>query len=484
MSEQKSKALSVLRETVTKFGPPNASPVSALGVRLSGMMRTMGWTAGPRRPLTIEDAIQLSAVLVCLDVLAQDIAKTTFRMYRRLPGKGKREVEAGEHHVAALLKTEPNRHHTWYEFFEMMMLHLGLAQNAFVAKRFSAGREREVEELIPCLPGRTTIFAVTPDRDTSGRGFYAYDVQRLTPHEKIQLSGLPDYFLEDEFIHFRGRMFDGLTGYSNLEAGAKTFGLANELVEYQTRLFRNDGQLRGVFQKPGEEGDALSDEAFEHLRDQLKEAMNNFRRENIPIVLEEGMQFQQISMNAEQAEVVKARDAAIVDVARNFRMPPHKIMHLVNVKYENMETLEKSYVQDTLLPYCRRVEPRLERSLLTKKERAEFFFEFDREEMVLTDVGKQNEFIKTFMQNGLMTIDEARSRRGLNPLPNKAGELRLIPSTYNAVDEKNEIVIPAGAQPVKDDKEEPADEGADDAKKEIPGVEFQDGIIRLSDRRP
>lgn len=473
MSEtEASKTLAVLRATVEKERPAGSLAASPTGVRLLDFARTIGW--GGKKPLSIAQVVQISAVLVCLDVLAQDIAKVTLRMYERLPNGGKREVEADEHPVAMLLKTEPNRFHTWPEFIEMMMLHLGMVQNAFVAKRMT--RVGVVEELIPVMPARVTILAIEPDQDKSGRGFYAYDVPRYSPHEKIQLAGLPDVFLEHEFIHLRGRMFDGLSGYSNLEAGARTFGLASELIDYQTRLFKNDGQLRGVFQHPGEVGTSLSQEAFDRLQDQLAKAMQEFRQENKPMVLEEGMVFEKIAMNADQAEVAKARDSAVVDCARNFRIPPHKIMHLVNVKYENMETLEKSYVQDSLIPYCRRIEPRLERSLMSREDRAKFFLQFDRKEMLLNDMKMLSEVTKDMAGLGAVEVDEIRQTFGWNPLGGEAGQVRFIPSTYNVVDRKNEVVIAAGAQPADDGEEKPAGEKPKPKPKPKKDIEDESGL--------
>jgi HK97 family phage portal protein len=400
-------------------------------------------------PLNIEEAIKLSAVLICLDVISQDIAKVTLRLRRRLPGGGSEVVEPGEHWLAQMLIMDPNPYHTWAEFIEMVILHLGAVQNAFIAKRMTrAGR---VEELIPMLPARIRILV---DEDY---GRYFYDIDRVTPQEKIILRGMERYLLEDEVIHIRGRMFDGLFGYSNLEAGSAIMSLSKAVQDYQTRLYKNDAIMRGVFQLKNEQ--TLSDEAYQRLKDQLTTLWKNVREGGKPIVLEEGMEFKGISMNSDAAETSKAKQNAVEDVARLFRIPPHKMMHIVNVKYENMETLEKSYVRDTLIPIANRVEQRLERGLLTPEERASLYIEFDREEMELTDVEKQAEIMKVMLANGAMTIDEARQRRGMNPLPNGAGKTRLIPANYALVDESNEVVLPAGggaepatAEPDADDE--------------------------------
>lgn len=439
--------LSVLRETV----PNPKFAVQAGGARLVSVLRSTGWNRFPRQ-LTTEQIVRIPAVIICLDVLAQDIAKVPFRMYEKLKNNGKRELGPEEHPVATLLATEPNRFHTWYEYFEMTILHLGVVQNAYTAKRIDP-RTGYAKELIPVMPARQTTMAVMPEDDpVNGMGFFCYRVDRNTPAEKIQFAQLPEIFLEYEFIHFRGRMFDGLTGYSNLDVGAKAFGVSDELLDYTLRMANGDGQMPGVFQMGKESGDSLSNEAFQRLKEQLGERVRKMREEQLPIVLEEGMTFQEIAMDAQQAEVAKSRDAAIVDTARIFRIPPHKIMHLVNVKYENMETLEKSYVNDTLIPYCERIEQRMARSLLTAADRAKYFFQFDRRAMLLNDMQKLVEAGQKMTQVGAIDLDEFRALFGYNELPNGSGKIRLIPSTFNAVDDKNEVVIPAGAQPQGEDK--------------------------------
>lgn len=447
-------ALSVLRETVGKR-PSNAIGISPTGTRLIALAGMFGYN-GRRARISLQEVVQLSAAMICLDVISQDIAKVTLRLYEMLGPGAKREVMANEHPIAELLNSQPNQFHTWYEFKQMVLLHMGILQNAYIAKRIM--RDGTIEELIPCMPARTTMLAV--EAKNGKGGFFAYDVQRLSPQERIMFGGLPEVFLPDQFIHLRTRMMDGLMGYSNLEAGAKSFGLANEIIEYQTRLYRNDGQLRGVFQKPGGPGDTLSEPAYNRLKDDLEKMMSRFRAENRPIVLEEGMTFQEIAMNAEQSEISAARDSAIVDMARTFRVPPHKMMHLVNVKYENMETLEKSYVQDSLIPYCKPVEQKLNIALLRPEDRSKYFLEFDRKEMLLNDAEKLAEVLETLAKYGAIDTDEFRAPFGFNPMPNGSGKVRMVPSTYNVVNDKNEVVIPAGAQPADkgngEDEKKPA----------------------------
>ncbi len=457
------RALEVLHETIPmrekSLTAGQVSPIDAWLADLYGY-----YPFGENRPLPLDEAVQISAVLICLDVPAQDISKTPRYLRRKLKGGGSEIVDPKEHWLARLLALEPNPWHTWSEFIEMMVLHLGAVRNAFVAKKMK-DRTGQVEHLIPVLPGRVRIYV------DEAKQQYLYDIERLTPNEHMMLVGFQEMLLHDELIHFRGRMFDGLFGFSNLDAGANVMGFSKALMEYQTRLYKNDGSVRGVFQMPKEQVEPLDDRVFKRLKEQLSTRWAASRDAGVPIVLEQGMEFKSVAMNADQAEVAKNRDKAVEDVARIFRIPPHKMMHIVNVKYENMETLEKSYVQDTLIPICKIIEERMTRALLTPEERLEYFIEFDRDAMQLTDVEKQAKMIEVLMDRGAMTIDQALMRRGMNPLPNGAGNVRLIPQGYHLVDDKNQIIIQAG-QPTKDEPDDKPEEPDDDGEKSI--VSFPD----------
>lgn len=383
-------------------------------------------------PLAIEEALKLSSFLVCVDVLSQDIAKARLELRRELPSGGSVVVQPNEHRVARMLKLRPNKYHSWRELIEMLVLHLCAVQNAFIGKMMTPSGV--VEALMPFMPGRVRILV---DEES---GQFVYDVERYTPAERVMLKDFERYLLPDEVIHLRGRMFDGIWGYSNLEAGSAVTGLAKALQQYQTRLYTSDATMRGVFQMKNER--ELSEAAFLRLKEQLRELWNNMRDKGVPLVLEEGMEFEGITMDSAAAEAAKAKDAAIEDMARLFRIPPHKMMHLGSVKYENLDTLDRSYAHDTLIPIAQKTEDNLNTALLSESEiLGGYYLQFNRQQMVLYDPEKRATVHKVLALAGALTIDEMRAENGKNPLPNGAGNVRLIPANYHLVDENNEIVL-------------------------------------------
>lgn len=398
--------------------------------------------------LGVKEALQQAAFLLCCDVIAQDMAKATLRLRERLSPTTSRIVMPEQHPIAAFLAMEPNRRHTWPEFKEMLGLWSALTSNAFaVAMRNLQG---DVLELVPVQSGRVT-------EKINGREVF-YDVTAGTLAEQALLGESMITVPERDMLHVRSRMLDGFYGYSTLIAGKTTLESGKALEEYRNQLFGEDGQIRGVFVRDATLG-TLDDTAFHRLRTQFRELMMRVRKNMDPIVLEGGIKFEKLSVNPQEAELTKQFEAQINATCRLLRVPPHKIFNMDGVKYENLETSEKMYVGDTMIPVCERFEARYNRILLSKKDRLRFFIEHDRDELTVKDTKTETERVIKSVERGVITIDEARAKLGHNELPNGSGNVRLIPVNMNVVDENNNKVIAGDMGSAnKPDEETPDDE--------------------------
>lgn len=393
----------------------------------------------------VQMALRQAAFLLCCDVIAQDLAKSTLRLRERLPNGTSRVVMPEKHQVAALLALEPNRRHTWPEFVEMLALWDCFTMNAYAGVlRNNVG---DALELIPFQSHRVREMV-------SGRDVF-YDVTASTMQEQALLGAASMRFPERDMIHVRGRMIDGMDGYSTLAAGKDVLATGKSIDDFRNSLFSEEGQLRGVFRK--KDASPLDEPAFQRLRQQLRELMLRFKRGVTPVVLEGDMEFQAIASKPQEMELTKQFSAQIEQVCRLLRVPPYKVFHMDGQKYDNLDTAEKMYVGDTLIPRAERFEHRYAKVLLTGRDRLRFFIEHDREEMTLRDSQRETERIKTLLERGAIEIDEARAMQGFNPLENGQGQVRLVPVNMSVVDRKGKVVIQASAN---------ADKAGDETKTE------------------
>lgn len=426
------------------------------------MEQFAGWL-GESLGTGITGALQISALSLCADVIAQDISKATLRFREYLENGTSKIISPRRHAMAGFLAIEPNSRMTWGMFVEMMVYWSCFTDNAYAG--IIRANDGTPLKLIPFQSGR--VF-----EKVSGAEIF-YEVTAGTMQEQALLGSGFRVFPERDMLHIRTRFLDGMDGYSTLTAGKETIEIMQNLSKYRSNLFGEEGQMRGVFTRDNME--PLPDELFQRVRQQFKILMNRFRQLTEPIILEGGVKFESISSNPNDMELTKQFEAQVNEVCRLFRMPPHKIFLMSGSKYENLETQEKMYVGDTLLPRAKRFEEMFAKMLLTNRERIRYFFQFDRSEMTLRDTKVETERTIKAVERGVIEIDEARAVLGYNPLMNGAGKVRLIPTNMTMVDDKNGVIV-AGSSTADPNANDPsADPAADPNADTPPSSDTTDG---------
>jgi HK97 family phage portal protein len=88
-----------------------------------------------------------------------------------------------------------------------------------------------------------------------------------------------------------------------------------------------------VLQHPG----SLSPEAAARIKDSWDRTYADSDNAHTVSVLEEGMTFSQIGMNANDARLLESRKVAAEEIARIFRVPCHKVGLLDKATLSNIE---------------------------------------------------------------------------------------------------------------------------------------------------
>jgi HK97 family phage portal protein len=396
---------------------------------LNGIAETLGG-------VSITEAMQNAVALLCCDVLAQDISKAPPYLRKRQRYGSSTIVSGGDHQIARMFALDPNKRHTWIEFTAMAVYWLKWRSNSFVL--IKRKRNGDISQLIPLQTSQVLPLVNTQSRETF------YEITASTEHEMALLGFRTKRVAASEMIHIRDRMVDGFSGTPTLDLGGPTLKTSAAMEKFRTDMVGDAGYMRGVFHRkdPGE----LSEPAFQRLRKQLSELMNLYASRKEPLILEDGMVFQETKANPAELELAKQFDNQVVSVCRLFRVPPHKAFHLINVKYENMEVLEKSYLGDTLDPILKALEQRFTRALLSETDRVDgLFIEYDRSELTLRDPKVMMEQTKAFVSLGMITFGEGRVEHGWEPGP--MADHRIIPT--------NSTLIDGAMKPVEGLKPEP-----------------------------
>lgn len=396
----------------------------------------MGGTASGKT-VTERSAMQMTAVYSCVRILSEAVAGLPLHLYKYTDSGGK--AMALDHPLYHLLHDEPNPEMSSFVFRETLMTHLLLWGNAYA--QIIRNGKNEIVALYPLMPNKMSV-----DRDESGRLYYTY---YRGSDEAIKNKEFAVTLQPLDVLHIPGLGFDGLVGYSPIAMAKNAIGMAIACEEYGAKFFANGAAPGGVLEHPG------TIKNPQRVRESWQSTFGGSGNANKIAVLEEGMKYTPIGISPEQAQFLETRKFQINEIARIFRVPPHMVGDLEKSSFSNIEQQSLEFVKYTLDPWVIRWEQSIQRSLLSRDEKAAYFVKFNLEGLLRGDYQSRMNGYAIGRQNGWMSANDIRELENLDRIPTEeGGDLYLI--NGNMLPLKN-----AGAfadTPTDDGKEEETDE--------------------------
>lgn len=336
---------------------------------------------------TASTALSLSATWACVNLISGTISSLPLMVYRTV--NGERSV-ARDHPLYRLLHDTPNYDQTAVDFLEFISASVELQGNAYAEKKTT---DRGV--VVAIVPIRPDI--VTVRRTPSGKLLYVWK-DGNTRNE----------ILEDRMLHIRGFGGGPLGGASTLSSCASTFAGAMSVERASSAMFRNGARPSGVLSTEK----ALTKEqrtiAEQLLQEKFVGAMNDGR----PMVLDNGVQWQQLTMKSTDAEMLESRKFSVEEIARVFGVPPHMIGHTSGSTSwgTGLEQQTLGFQKFTLRRRLKRIEQAMEKQLLSVQDRINgITIEFNLEGLLRGDSAARSGFYQSALTNGWMTINEVRA---------------------------------------------------------------------------
>ena len=354
-------------------------------------------------------AMQTTAVYACVRILSESIASLPLHLYE-YDGQGQKKVP--EHPLYFLLHDSPNPEMTSFIFRETAMIHLLLFGNSFSQiLRDGMGR---VVGLYPLLPNHMSV-----DRDENNEIVYTYTpLNDSSPNIK---SGRQIKLRRQDVLHIPGLGFDGLVGYSPIAMAKNAVGMTLACEDYGSAFFANGARPGGVLKHPG----VLKDPS--KLRDSWQAVYGGTANTGKVVVLEEGVEYQPITIPPEEAQFLETRKFQIDEIARLFRVPPHMIGDLEKSSFNNIEQQSLEYVKYTLNPWVVRWEQSLQKALINPAERGKYFIKFNVDGLLRGDYQSRMAGYAVGRQNGWLSSNDIREMENMNPIPDEeGGNLYLI----------------------------------------------------------
>lgn len=351
--------------------------------------RLFGRDSAAGKRVTLDTAMQLSAVWACIRQTAMVISSLPMAVYDKRTD-GSREGVSDR--FAEVLTVSPNADQTGMEFWE--------GQSAWLMANGNCYAERTETALglssLRILPANVT----SPFRNADGDLFYRTSDRGRTevlPREKV--------------FHVRGFGFGGDMGLSPIAFGVQTMGTALAADEAAGKLFGNGMQISGLLKA----NQVLKPDQRKQIRDMLRTYSGSEAAWRV-MVLEAGLDFTALSLNPEDAQMLETRRFSIEDICRWFGVPPIVVGHSAEGQTmwgSGVEQIMIAWMNTGLNPVLRRIEARIRKDLIPTGKRVNRYAEFNREGILQMDSKAKAEFLTKLVSNGIMSRNEAREKLNL-----------------------------------------------------------------------
>lgn len=357
-------------------------------------------------------AMGIAAAWACVNLLAGTIASLPLMVYKQVNGQ---RVVAKDHALYRLLHDSPNYDQTAVDFWEFMQGSLELHGNAYAEKEMTgSGR------VLALTPIRPDLVSVRRQRDGSLEYTWTEN-------------GVRSVVSQDRILHIRGSGGGPLGGASTLSVCRQAFAAALSIERASSGMFRNGVRPSGVLTKEGTPFQGTQrKEAEALLQEKFAGAMNDGR----PMLLDNGLKWQQLTINPNDAQMLESRAFSVEEIARVFGVPPHMIGHTEKSTSwgTGIEQQTLGFVKFTLRRRLERIEQALEKQLLTAADRAAgVTIEFNLEGLLRGDSANRATFYKEMTGIGVMTINEVRALENLPPVEGgdvPRMQMQNVPITY------------------------------------------------------
>ena len=340
-------------------------------------------------------AMLLSAVYRCTEVISDSVAQLPLEPYR-IDSDGCK-IKFTSHPTYNLLTREPNKNMSKFTFLKTMVVSMLLTGNAYA--------------LI--------------DRDEKGNAKALYYIptelvtilkpQNITDTISYSITGMKSVVEDCNMIHILNFTSDGYEGVSTLTYARKTLGLAMDAEANAEGFFKGGANVAGILKSNA----PLTTKQKESLKSSWNSAFNgNTGTPNGVAVLDADLDFQAVTVNPSDAQLLETRQFNVIDICRFFGVSPVKAFDLTKSSYNTIEQMQLAFLTDTLQPLLEKFEGEFQRKLYKPSEKDNVVVRFSTAPLLRADKQSQANYYNTLFQMGVMTINEIRQELDLPHLEN------------------------------------------------------------------
>lgn len=333
--------------------------------------------------VTPDTALTLTAVYRAVQIIATPISKMTINTYRFATGM---EVMVDN----PVLVNKPSINENRRDFLFQTVTELALSGNAFWYKNYGSNGQVNNLTILPSSAVEVTNPVGRDGRPDLSRIVYNYLGKSYTKNE-----------IEHLKIFSRAGY---LRGVSPIDSCRKDISAAIDLRDYAGNWFMAGGVPTGVLKTNSMLNKADADEVTANW--------HNKQQNRQVAVLGNGFEYQTIALSPRDALFTEVQDQQVQAIARLFGVPARLLLTSVpgaSDTYTNLQDENQVFYRHTLMAYTDAITDALS-NCLPRGVR----IEFDFEHLFKADVAARYNYYKTGVDAGFLTVEEIRTKEGLN----------------------------------------------------------------------
>ena len=359
-------------------------------------------------------ALTFSAVWAAMRLLSESVSSLPIGVYKK-ENNGDRVEQTTD--LSYLLKYQPNTYQNKITFIENIMMDLLSNGNSFV--RIERNTLGKPIELLPLNYDDVSVYF------KDDRLYYTSDQLKQT------------YNAED-ILHFKlitsvndtnsRTAQGGILGMSPITQCKNAIGWAMDVEEYSRTFFKQGARLSGLLKTSR----SLSEQAIDRLRNSFNSNYASLSGSNQTAVLEEGLEFQPITIPPDQAQFLQSREFSISEIARIFNVPPHLLKALTKSSFNNIEMQSQEFVTYSLMPFLNKLELEMNTKLFRKTNIGKEYVKFNVNSLLRGNIKDRSDYYKTAITNGWLSVNEVRAKEDENKIAD--GDKHFIPLNMTTIE--------------------------------------------------
>ena len=354
---------------------------------------------------TTTQSMRLSAVYAATNMISNSCALLPMKIITEEGGR-KKEIQ---HPLSKVLNLKPNSRYNHFNFMKLL-----------------------IESVI--LKGNGYAYIVR-DENLNVKSLELIDADFVTPivqpdgSVKYIVNGMSQAVDAINMIHLYQHCDNQMRGISTIKYADLTLNGANAAESHSSSFFQKGAGLMGILKASA----PLTNDQKRQVAESWRMSITNTQNGGVAI-LPQGLDFQSISVSPEDAQLLETRKYNVIEIARFFNISPIKLFDLSNVSYSSLEQTNLSYLQDTILPFTQLMEDEFNLKLFKPSEVGKIMVDFDYSVLVQTDKTTEAEYYTKLLTNGVLSINDVRSKLGYEPSDETGSNNHWIQISYATIE--------------------------------------------------